>query len=379
MELRLYQSMADIKASQWDACAGQDHPFVSHSFLRLLEDSGSAGSETGWMPLHAMMHDEEDQVVACAPLYVKGHSWGEYVFDHSWAQAYQQTGQNYYPKLQCAVPFSPVSGPRLLIREDVEDKVVLRQQFAHALKQITDQFDVSSLHVTFCEANETTDMTAAGYLHRTGIQYHWQNNDYRDFDDFLATFRSAKRKTLKKERRAVRDAGVTFTLLTGSDLHAHHWDAFWPFYLSTVDKRWGSAYLTEDFFHELGKKMADHVLLILAEKNGEVIGGALNLLGKDTVYGRVWGCNVDVPFLHFEACYYQAIDFAIREGYRTVEAGAQGQHKLQRGYSPVLTHSCHWIPDPSFRSAVKNFLRMEQKEVDDTKEILTEHLPYRRT
>ena len=374
LDVKLVQGIEELDAAGWDACVGPDQPFLSHAFLATLEASGSACRETGWLPLHAVV-ERAGQLLGCAPMYLKSHSYGEYVFDWGWANAYERAGGRYYPKLQVAVPFTPVPGPRLLLRPGAGPEV--RAALAQGLVGAAEQLGVSSLHVTFCQRPEWDALAAAGLLRRQGVQYHWHNRGYRSFDDFLATLKSSKRKTIRKERARVAEQGLTLETLTGDALTPAIWDVFYPFYRSTVDKRWGSAYLRKRFFQRLGETMADRVVLVMARHGGRYVGGALNLQGGDTLYGRVWGCRQPFEFLHFEACYYQAIEFAIAHGLARVEAGAQGPHKLQRGYEPVPTYSAHWIRDPGFKDAVERFLAQERAEVTLEMEQLRELLPYR--
>ena len=381
MRARLVQGIEQVPAAAWDACAGADNPFLGHRFLHALEASGSVGPKTGWQPLHLVVDDGDDgndgDVLAVAPMYLKSHSYGEYVFDWSWASAYERAGGRYYPKLQVAVPFTPVPGPRLLVRRGLPNAAAVERVLIGALVGAADQLDVSSLHVTFCTEGEWRSLGEVGLMRRTGVQYHWSNRGYAAFDDFLATLRSDKRKTIRKERAKVREQGVTIETLHGDAVRDEHWRAFYPFYRNTVDQRWGGAYLTRDFFRRLGATMADRVVLVMARHGGRYVGGALNLLGADTLYGRIWGCLEEFRFLHFEACYYAAIDFAIAHGLARVEAGAQGPHKLQRGYAPVATYSAHYVRDPGFARAVARFLDEERREVAAQMEELREHLPYR--
>jgi predicted N-acyltransferase len=373
LTLKLVQGIAGIDPADWDACVGPEQPFLSHAFLRALEESGSATAETGWLPLHAIL-EADGHLLACAPMYLKSHSYGEYVFDWGWAEAYERAGGRYYPKLQVAVPFTPVPGPRLLVREDAKRT---RPALIEGLVGAARQLGVSSLHVTFCREDESRDLRAAGLLQRQGTQYHWHNRGYRDFQDFLDGLKSSRRKTIRKERARVEEQGVEIQALTGAEITPAIWDVFYPFYLSTVDKRWGSAYLTKRFFRQLSARMPERVVLIMARHGGRYVAGALNLLGADTLYGRIWGCRQEFDFLHFEACYYAAIDFAIQNGLTRVEAGAQGRHKLQRGYEPVPTWSAHWIRDPGLRGAVERFLVQERRAVAAEAEELRELLPYR--
>ena len=373
LEVKLVQGIVQVPAADWDACAGADQPFLSHAFLAALEESGSASRATGWLPLHLVV-EAAGRLVGCAPMYLKSNSYGEYVFDWGWADAYERAGGSYYPKLQVAVPFTPVPGPRLLVHPDrPADRAVLAQGLVGAAEQL----GVSSLHVTFCREDEARLLGAAGLLERSGVQYHWHNRGYASFDDFLAALRSSKRKTIRKERARVAEQGLVLETLTGDQLTPDIWDVFYPFYRSTVDKRWGNAYLTKRFFRRLGEVMPERVVLVMVRHRGRYVAGALNLRGSDTLYGRVWGCRQEFEFLHFEACYYAAIDFAIRHGLARVEAGAQGPHKLQRGYEPTPTYSAHWIRDPGFRDAVERFVVQERRQMTLELTHLRELLPYR--
>jgi predicted N-acyltransferase len=356
-------SIHDIPAAEWDACAGSDNPFLSHAFFAALEDSASACAETGWLPRHLVVNGAEGEAVGCAPLYLKSHSYGEYVFDWGWADAYQRAGGRYYPKLQAAVPFTPVSGRRFLVRPGAPTGT--QEALAAAMLRLAERLRVSSLHVTFLEPDESSTLTALGLLPRIGLQYHWRNEGYRSFDDFLARLSSRKRKSLRKERAALADHDVVVRPLSGAAIEPRHWDAFYRFYLDTVERKWAHAYLTRAFFCRLGETMAEKVVLVLAEApTGRPVGAALNLVGGDALYGRYWGCSASYRFLHFELCYYRAIDYAIEHRLARVEAGAQGEHKIQRGYLPVKTHSAHWIADPGFRCAVARFLDAERPAVE---------------
>lgn len=353
-------SIDAVDADSWNACAGPGNPFVRHGFLAALEQSGSAAAETGWLPRHAVLKDESGEIVAAAPLYVKSHSYGEYVFDWGWAEAYARAGGRYYPKLQCAVPFTPVTGPRLLSRHDHDGH---RLALAEAMVRLGAQAGLSSLHVTFPTAAEADLLETDGFLRRLGCQYHWDNAGYGGFDDFLAALSSRKRKQVRKERQAVAAQGLDIRTLVGADIKARHWDAFHHFYQAVVDRKWGSAYLTRAFFDLLSRsEVADDVVLVWVEQDGEPLAAAFNMLGGDTLYGRTWGVRPggETPFLHFEACYYRAIDFAIAHGLKRVEAGAQGEHKVARGYLPSATHSVHWIADEGLRRAVAKFLEQER-------------------
>ena len=372
MDARLVEGIGRIDPTVWDALVPSGDPFVRHAFLELLETSGSATPRTGWQPLHVVVEDA-GRPVAAAPLYAKSHSWGEYVFDHGWAEALERAGGRYYPKLQVAVPFTPVPGPRLLAAEDDA-----RDVLARTLVDLPERLGLSSLHVTFCREAEAHALVRAGCLLRRGIQYHWHNRGYRDFQDFLDVLKSAKRKMIRKERAAVRDAGIDVEVLHADTLDPALLADFHAFYVATVDKRWGTAYLTRAFFAELAKRVGSHVVYVVARRQGQIVGAALNLWGDDALYGRVWGCLDDYRFLHFECCYYAAIEFAIARGIARVEAGAQGTHKLLRGYEPVPTWSAHKLRDPGFESAVARFLAQEHRQREREIEEARELLPYAR-
>lgn len=374
--LTLHNRIADIPAAEWDACAGGENPFVSHAFLAALEESGSATARTGWLPQHAVLRDPAGQVVACAPCYAKSHSQGEYVFDWGWADAFERAGGRYYPKLQVCVPFSPVPGPRLLVRPG---SGVPHGALAQGLAQACAQFGLSSVHVTFCQEAEWDALGEAGWLQRLGMQFHWHNQGYGSFDDFLGALSSRKRKAIRRERRDAAAAGFALKTLRGKEITPRHWAAFHRFYRSTTDKKWGrSAYLTPRFWPLLGEVLGDKVVLMLAERNGEPVAGALNLVGSEALYGRNWGSLVDAPFLHFELCYYRAIDFAIEHGLPRVEAGAQGEHKIQRGYLPCPTWSAHWIAHAGLRRAVGDFLKRERPAMLTEMEALATLSPFRK-
>lgn len=359
VSVRSIGSIADIAADQWDACAGGADPFLCHAYLRAMEDSGSACARTGWAPRHLLAEDGQGSLLACAPLYLKSHSYGEYVFDWAWADAYRRAGRRYYPKLQCALPFTPVTGRRLLVRPGAPE-TALQALLAETMIGLARKLSVSSLHVTFCTEAESRLLQGKGMLSRIGHQYHWRNRGYGRFDDFLAALSSRKRKAIRKERAQAQALGLEIRALSGPDLRPEHWDAFHDFYRNTVDRKWANAYLTADFFHRLGAVLGDRVVLILALQHGQPVAAALNLAGDDALYGRLWGSVAEFRFLHFELCYYQAIDWAISHGLSRVEAGAQGEHKLQRGYLPVATHSAHWIADSDFRAVLARFLDEER-------------------
>lgn len=373
--VRVLTGIAQADPQAWDACAGSDNPFLCHAFLLALEESGSAIGKTGWQPSHLAAFDPAGRMVGAVPAYLKNHSYGEYVFDHAWANALERAGGSYYPKLQVAVPFTPVPGPRLLVAPGGGETVA--PALVSALERVARRYGVSSAHVTFPNDADAAVLGAAGWLQRTGVQYHWENRGYARFDDFLDTLNSRKRKAIRKERREVADSSVRLHTLTGDELKPEHWDAFHAFYLETADRKWGGGYLNREFFDHLGQTMANRVVLVMCEDRGEWVAGALNLLGSDTLYGRNWGSDGRYRFLHFEACYYRALDFAIERGLKRVEAGAQGEHKIQRGYLPVLTHSAHWIADPGFRRALDHHLRQERAAIAAEIEALAEFSPYR--
>lgn len=369
---RLADGVRQIAAADWDACAGDGNPFVGHAFLSALEESGSVGGRSGWQPLPIVVDGPDGRPAAIAPAYGKAHSQGEYVFDHGWADAWERAGGAYYPKLQIAAPFSPVPGPRLLLRDDA-----LAPALLGALEAVVEQNGLSSAHATFVEEAQLPLFEAAGWLTRQGTQFHWLNRGYATFDDFLADLASRKRKAIRKERAAAIE-GLTIRHLSGAAIEREHWDAFWTFYQDTGARKWGQPYLTRAFFPLLGQALGDRVLLILAERDGVPIAGALNLIGDDALYGRYWGCTEEVPFLHFELCYYQAVEAAIARQLPRVEAGAQGEHKLARGYVPVPTWSAHFIPDPNFRRAIADYLTREREGVAADAAYLGELTPFRR-
>ncbi len=369
--LEVYSRIAEIGQEAWDACTGSANPFVSYAFLSALEDSGSTGKRTGWHPRHAVLRDEAGAIAAAAPAYAKTNSQGEYVFDHGWANALERAGGNYYPKLQIAVPFSPVPGPRFFRRPGMPLAAM-----ASALEQLAVELDCSSVHATFCEQAEWEALGQAGWLQRLGTQFHWENNGYNSFDDFLGALSSRKRKAIKRERRDAQ-AGLTFRALSSAELTPQIWKTFYKFYTSTVDRKWGGAYLTPEFFPLLGERLGSQVVLMIAEREGKPIAGALNLLGDGVLYGRNWGCDEDVPFLHFELCYYQAIEYAIARGLSRVEAGAQGEHKIQRGYLPKPTYSAHWIKHTGLRRAVAQFLDAERPGMLEAMAAMAADSPYK--
>jgi hypothetical protein len=373
--VQVVSRIADIPAADWDACAG-DNPFVGHAFLSALEDSGSVSAETGWLPQHLVLPNPEGGILGCAPLYLKSHSYGEYVFDWNWADAYERAGGRYYPKLQCSVPFTPATGPRLLVNPAAERGEVEAGLVA-AMLELARRHQASSLHITFPPRDQFERLGEFGLLQRLGVQYHWLNNDYADFGAFLATLASRKRKAIRKERRKVAESGIRLTPLSGSDIQARHWDAFFEFYMATADRKWGQPYLTREFFHLLGERLADRVVLVMADYQDEPVAGALNLKSDTTLFGRNWGSLGSFRFLHFEACYYQAIDYAIAHGLKTVEAGAQGEHKIQRGYLPTATYSAHWIADAGFSNAIEEFLVRERRAMQHEIDALEDCSPFK--
>ncbi len=369
---RMAPAVGALPADEWDALAGSDNPFTSHTFLTALEDSGSVGPGTGWSPLPIVIEDEAGRLAGALPAYLKSHSQGEYVFDHSWADAWERAGGSYYPKLQIAVPFTPATGPRLLLADEALGGPLLRAVETLCLRE-----ELSSAHATFIEPAQLPLFEQAGWLTRSDIQFHWENRGYAGFEDFLDQLSSRKRKAIRKERAAAQE-GVEIRALSGADLRPEHWDAFWAFYQDTGSRKWGTPYLTREAFDLFGERMGDKVLLILAYMEGRPIAGALNFIGGSALYGRYWGCVLDKPFLHFELCYYQAIDHAIARGLSRVEAGAQGGHKLARGYEPVQTWSAHWIADKRFRAAVADFLERERAGVAADQMFLGERTPFRK-
>ncbi len=376
--VELLENMGAIPASEWDALAGPGaatrrpvDPFTTHRFLMALEASGSTGDGTGWQARPLVLRDQ-GQVVAAMPLYVKAHSQGEYIFDHGWAEAYERAGGRYYPKLQVAVPFTPATGRRFL--GDEAHRATLMQ----AAIAVAKANDLSSLHITFCTEDEALELAGLqGTLHRVTQQFHWENRGYADFAGFLADLSSRKRKMIRKEREVAQGHELTIRALSGDQIEPAHWDAFWAFYQDTGSRKWGRPYLTRGFFQDIHATMREDVLLVLAFDGQTPVAGALNFIGQQTLYGRYWGCSADYPCLHFELCYYQAIDWAITQGLSRVEAGAQGEHKLARGYLPHATHSLHWIADPGFARAVARYLDEERRAVDEEIEVLTSYGPFR--
>lgn len=381
IEISAHSQIADIDPTDWDACANPDggdtpvDPFTTFRFLKALEDSGSVGPGSGWQPRY-LSAKQAEQVIAVAPLYAKGHSQGEYIFDHNWAHAYENAGGRYYPKLQIAVPFTPATGRRFLTRSGFE--AIGMSALVQGAVQIASENELSSVHATFCTEAESIAGDEMGLLTRTGQQFHWLNDDYADFDAFLATLSSRKRKNIRKERAQAQSFGGEIISVTGDQIEPHHWDAFWQFYQDTGNRKWGTPYLTRQFFDCAQETLRSDMLLVLAMREGRPVAGALNLIGRETLFGRYWGCTEHHPCLHFELCYYQAIDFAIANRLKRVEAGAQGEHKLARGYLPTPTYSLHWFADAGFRDAVGRYLQEERRAVDHEIEVLTSYGPFKR-
>jgi predicted N-acyltransferase len=382
VEIRVLRSLRDIDAAEWDACACPEavdrarprDPFTTYRFLSALEDSGSVGAGTGWQPQY-LTATIDGQLIGVAPMYVKSHSQGEYIFDHNWAHAYERAGGRYYPKLQIAVPHTPATGRRFLIRPGFEQAGMAA--LTQGAVELAANNRVSSLHVTFCTGDEAKRGEALGLMARKSQQFHWLNDGYADFDAFLATLNSRKRKNIRKEREGAQGFGGTIQRFTGDSLRPDHWEAFWTFYQDTGARKWGTPYLTRRFFDLAQERLRDDMVLVLAERNGRWVAGALNFIGAETLFGRYWGCSEHHPFLHFELCYYQAIDIAIERGLARVEAGAQGQHKLARGYLPTPTWSLHWIGDPGFREAIAHYLEAESEAVDEEISVLREYGPFK--
>lgn len=383
VEIEVIASLAQIGAEAWDACACPEasdgsaplDPFTTYRFLNALEQSGSVGAGTGWQPQYLVAR-LEGQIIAVAPLYAKSHSQGEYIFDHNWAHAYERAGGRYYPKLQIAVPFTPATGRRFLTRPGF-DQLGMAALVQGAV-QLAANNELSSLHVTFCTEAEALAGEQMGLMSRSTQQFHWVNDGYGSFDDFLASLSSRKRKNIRKERARAGEFGGGIRALSGDEIQPEHWDAFWRFYQDTGARKWGTPYLTRGFFDLVHETMREDILLVLAERDGVPVAGALNFIGRQTLYGRYWGCIEDHPCLHFELCYYQAIDAAIARGLSRVEAGAQGEHKLARGYLPVTTHSLHWVGDPGFADAIAQYLSAEREAVEQDIEILTSYGPFKR-
>jgi predicted N-acyltransferase len=393
--IRVFRSIKEIERERWDSCANPGwpserplgsppatdsgvpyNPFISHDFLWALEESGSASARAGWAPQHLTLEDGSGALLGAMPAYLKSHSQGEYVFDHGWADAFERAGGRYYPKLQASVPFTPATGRRLLVPPGAACEH-RRRTLATGATELARRLNASSVHVTFMTEAECRPLAEAGYLMRTDRQFHFVNPGYRDFDDFLDALASRKRKAIRRERRDAVADGIEIVALTGAAITEADWDAFFGFYMDTGSRKWGRPYLNRKFFSLVGERMADRILLILARRGRRAIAGALNFIGSETLFGRYWGATERLPFLHFELCYYQAMEWGIAHGMKCVEAGAQGEHKIARGYQPVTTYSAHWIADPTFRKAVADYLRREQRHVARESEALAEMLPFR--
>ncbi|MBY5369829.1 GNAT family N-acetyltransferase [Rhizobium leguminosarum] len=385
LSIRVERSFTAIPPESWSRLSGASktcstltyNPFVSHAFLSSLEESGSADAETGWLGHHLLLETDRGELVGALPGYLKNHSQGEYVFDHGWADAFERAGGRYYPKLQCSIPFTPATGPRLLVAEGLR-RLPIQSAIAESLKEVVRRLGISSAHITFVPDDEIGVFEMDGYLHRTDQQFHFINDGYANHEEFLETLASRKRKALRKERRAALENGISIDWLTGSDLTERIWDQFFKFYMDTGGRKWGRPYLTRKFYSLIGERMADDVLLVMAKRDGRYVAGAINFIGGDTLYGRHWGCVEDHPFLHFEVCYHQAIDFALSKGLKRVEAGAQGEHKLARGYLPVTTHSAHYVAHAGLRRAIGDYLARERTDVEQISELLSEHSPFRK-
>jgi hypothetical protein len=380
ISLQAVPSVAQIPQDEWDACAnpapGVCNPFVSHAFFAALEASGSASARTGWAPRHLMARID-GRIAGIVPCYLKSHSQGEYVFDHGWADAFERAGGRYYPKLQATVPFTPASGPRLLVHRDA-DPAATRAILAQGLIALCDTTKASSVHVTFASEAECAGLAEHGFLQRNDQQFHWHNQGYASFEDFLGSLASRHRKSIRRERRDAVANGISIHLLTGGDITEEAWDAYFEFYMETGSRKWGRPYLNRQFYRLIGETMADRVLLVMARRAGRWIAGAINFIGSDTLFGRNWGAIEHHPFLHFEVCYYQAIDYAIARGLSRVEAGAQGEHKVARGYLPQTTYSAHYIADPALRRAVRDYLKQERAYVAEAVRELTDAGPFRK-
>ncbi|WSH67149.1 GNAT family N-acetyltransferase [Rhizobium ruizarguesonis] len=385
LSIRVERSFTAISPESWSRLSGASkscstlayNPFVSHAFLSSLEESGSADAETGWLGHHLLLETDRGELIGALPGYLKNHSQGEYVFDHGWADAFERAGGRYYPKLQCSIPFTPATGPRLLVTEGLQ-RLPIQSAIAESLKEVVRRLGISSAHITFVPDEEIGVFEMDGYLHRTDQQFHFINDGYANHKEFLETLASRKRKALRKERRAALENGISIDWLTGSDLTERIWDQFFKFYMDTGGRKWGRPYLTRKFYSLIGERMADDILLVMAKRDGRYIAGAINFIGGDALYGRHWGCIEDHPFLHFEVCYHQAIDFALSKGLKRVEAGAQGEHKLARGYLPVTTHSAHYVAHAGLRRAIGDYLARERADVEQMSELLSEHSPFRK-
>lgn len=378
---KIVDRISEIPAADWDRLNRGDYPFARHAFLDGLERTGCVRAESGWQPQHMLVYEHADAntPVGAAPLYLKSHSWGEYVFDFAWADAYERAGLPYYPKLLCAIPFTPATGPRLLVSPSAERPDDVRRALIHAMVEHAQRLEISSLHWLFTDGPDTHALEAEDLLKRTGNQFHWSNHDYRDFEGFLAGLTSKRRKQIRRERRQVADAGITVRMLEGAELETEHWDAMYGFYQNTVGARGAIPYLSRTFFNHLARNMAAHTVIATArDPGGALVAGAFYLKSRNTLYGRYWGANTFYEGLHFETCYYQPIDYCIRHGLERFEAGAQGEHKLNRGLVPTPTYSAHWLAHPQFADAVREFLDTETRQLERYSTILGQHSPFRR-
>jgi predicted N-acyltransferase len=375
MRIRVLNGLQQVSPESWNRLAGNANPFVRYEFLRALEDSGCVRAETGWYPQHLLLENDDNELIAVAPAYLKTHSYGEYVFDWAWADAYERSGHSYYPKLVFAIPFSPVTGPRILAQDLTGDIV---EAMAAGARELADARGASSIHWLFTPADLNSHLANNNYMQRTGFQYHWQNHDYANFDDFLAEFSSDKRKKVKRERRLVREQDVRMEIVEGNDMTAQLWDRFYEFYRSTIVNHGAIAYLNRDFFGEIGEKLADAIVMVFAWQDDECIAGSINLKGDDALFGRYWGSDRFVDHLHFETCYYTAIEYCIANGFKRFEAGAQGGHKLSRGFLPTPTYSMHWLRHQEFSDAVERYLQQEQDGIEYQLNELNEHTPFKR-
>ena len=372
MKIELASSLRNIDKNQWNKLNICNHPFTSYEFLNALETSNSVSTKTGWTPKHILVKSVANDLIGASPNYLKMHSYGEYIFDHSWANAFENAGGQYYPKLLSAIPFTPATGPRILLSPQKNNNDEIFKLIIGTYEQLVKNNNLSSAHINFITKQLSDTLNKRNWIKREGLQFHWYNKKYQSFDDFLDELKSTKRKAIKKERKKINEYGLTIERLTGDALNVKIWDSFYEFYLSTIDKKWGGAYLTKDFFYSINRSMKNKILLVIAKKNNDIIAGALNFVGENTLYGRNWGSKLDIPFLHFELCYYQAIEYAIENKIQIVEAGAQGHHKIQRGYIATSTYSAHYIQNDSFDKAIRGFVEMEANEINKQIEIINQ-------
>ena len=372
MKIELASSLRNIDKNQWNKLNICNHPFTSYEFLNALETSNSVSTKTGWTPKHILVKNAANNLIGASPNYLKMHSYGEYIFDHSWANAFENAGGQYYPKLLSAIPFTPATGPRILLSPQKNNNDEIFKLIIGTYEQLVKNNNLSSAHMNFITKQLSDTLDKRNWIKREGLQFHWYNKKYQSFDDFLDELKSTKRKAIKKERKKINEYGLTIERLTGDALNVKIWDSFYEFYLSTIDKKWGGAYLTKDFFYSINRSMKNKILLVIAKKNNDIIAGALNFVGENTLYGRNWGSKLDIPFLHFELCYYQAIEYAIENKIQIVEAGAQGHHKIQRGYIATSTYSAHYIQNDSFDKAIRGFVEMEANEINKQIEIINQ-------